>query len=113
MPAPARWDIFCQVVDNFGDAGVSWRLARQLALEHGLDVTLWLDDIAALARMAPGVDPRVDMQVASGITLRRWTEPFPSVEPAEVVVEAFGCSLPDSYLAAMAVRVQRPAWFRH
>jgi ATP-binding cassette subfamily F protein 3 len=29
---PARWDLFCKVVDNFGDAGVSWRLARQLVL---------------------------------------------------------------------------------
>ena len=24
------WDIFCSVVDNFGDIGVTWRLARQL-----------------------------------------------------------------------------------
>lgn len=24
------WDVFCSVVDNFGDIGVTWRLARQL-----------------------------------------------------------------------------------
>ena len=30
-----------RVVDNYGDAGVCWRLARQLAAEHALDVTLW------------------------------------------------------------------------
>ncbi|MDO9602214.1 MAG: elongation factor P maturation arginine rhamnosyltransferase EarP, partial [Rhodocyclaceae bacterium] len=28
-------DIFCAVIDNLGDAGVCWRLARQLAREHG------------------------------------------------------------------------------
>ena len=26
-PAPLRWDIFCNVIDNFGDIGVCWRLA--------------------------------------------------------------------------------------
>jgi hypothetical protein len=46
MPAVARWDIFCRIVDNYGDAGVCWRLARQLATEHALDVTLWQDDLA-------------------------------------------------------------------
>jgi len=40
-----RWDLFCKVVDNYGDAGVCWRLARQLAAEHALTVTLWIDDV--------------------------------------------------------------------
>ena len=29
------WDIFCTVVDNYGDIGVTWRLARQLVAEQG------------------------------------------------------------------------------
>ena len=33
-----RCDIFCNVIDNYGDIGVCWRLARQLANEHGLAV---------------------------------------------------------------------------
>ena len=44
------WDIFCKVVDNFGDAGVTWRLARQLAGEHGLKVRLWIDDLGAFVK---------------------------------------------------------------
>ena len=55
MPAQ-RFDIFCKVVDNFGDAGVSWRLARQLVREHGIAVTLWIDALASLAKIAPDVD---------------------------------------------------------
>jgi cation:H+ antiporter len=31
-------DIFCNVIDNYGDVGVSWRLARQLANEHDIAV---------------------------------------------------------------------------
>ena len=25
------WDLFCRVIDNHGDLGVCWRLARDLA----------------------------------------------------------------------------------
>mgnify|MGYP000340692020 CR=1 FL=1 len=46
----ARWDIFCSVVDNYGDIGVTWRLARQLALEYGLEVRLWVDEPGAFRR---------------------------------------------------------------
>ena len=64
MPPSLRWDIFCRVVDNFGDAGVSWRLARQLAREHGIAVTLWIDDVASLARFVPDVRTDVVDQAA-------------------------------------------------
>ena len=100
----SRWDIFCRVVDNYGDAGVCWRLARQLAWEHSLEVTLWQDDLAPLARIAPGVDRERDVQQAMGVTIRRWTEPFVARAPADVVVEAFGCGLPESYVAAMVAQ---------
>ena len=48
QPDGQRWDVFCRVVDNYGDVGVSWRLARQLAREHGKQVRLWLDDLTVL-----------------------------------------------------------------
>ena len=41
---PFDWDIFCAVVDNFGDIGVTWRLARQLQREGHGKVRLWVDD---------------------------------------------------------------------
>jgi len=104
------WDIFCAVVDNYGDIGVSWRLARQLAGERKLRVRLWVDDLAPLARICPGVDPQLDQQQAQGVELRRWREPFPQVEPADIVVEAFACNPPASYVAAMAARQPKPVW---
>jgi uncharacterized repeat protein (TIGR03837 family) len=94
ITAPNRWDIFARVVDNFGDAAVSWRLARQLAGEHGRDVVLWLDQLAPLARIAPDVVGDRSTQRAHGVTVRHWTDPFPAAEPADVVVEAFGCGRP-------------------
>ncbi|TFZ32723.1 DUF2331 family protein, partial [Pseudomonas syringae] len=58
----ASWDICCSVVDNYGDAAVTWRLARQLAAEHGRPVRLWIDDLAALVRLRPGAAPQARPQ---------------------------------------------------
>jgi uncharacterized repeat protein (TIGR03837 family) len=111
MPDAARWEIFCKVVDNYGDAGVCWRLARQLATEHALQVTLWLDDLDALARIAKDVVPERAAQEIAGVTLRRWTDPLADAAPAAVVVEAFGCGLPEECVAAMARMPVAPLWF--
>jgi uncharacterized repeat protein (TIGR03837 family) len=66
------WDIFCTVIDNFGDIGVTWRLARQLAAEHGVAVRLWVDDLAAFRRIWPAVDPALSVQWVG-------TEPSPEI----------------------------------
>ena len=65
--ARTHWDIFCKVVDNYGDIGVAWRLARQLAAEYGLHVRLWVDDLASFARLAPALDPALDVQTLCGV----------------------------------------------
>lgn len=104
------WDIFCRVVDNFGDIGVSLRLARGLACDHGCRVRLWVDDWAALARLCPEAAQVAEGLKVGGVELHSWREPFPAVTPARKVVEAFACELPESYLAAMAVCQTRPVW---
>ena len=110
MPSERSWDIFCTVVDNYGDIGVCWRLARQLSAEHGLQVRLWVDHLEAFRRICPEVDPRIPAQRIRGVEIRPWTDPMPAVEPADVVVEAFACPLPEDYLAAMAARERKPRW---
>ncbi len=98
---PISCDIFCSVVDNLGDAGVCWRLARQLAREQRWAVRLWIDDVAALAGLRPGIDAALDAQAIDGVEVRRWHKAFPEVAPAQIVIEAFACELPASYVAAM------------
>ncbi len=108
MPSPATslsWDLFCRVIDNYGDAAVTWRLARQLAGEHGGDVHLYIDrpDVLGALRPAPlpggGQVQVLPMARADG-----------NGRPADVVVEAFGCGLPDAYLAALVARARAPVW---
>ncbi len=54
MSKPEPCDIFCAVVDNYGDIGVCWRLARQLAHEHNLEMRLWVDDpVRTMPRSQP------------------------------------------------------------
>lgn len=108
---PTRsWDIFCTVVDNYGDIGVCWRLARQLAREHGLSVRLWVDRLDAFQRIAPEIDPDQDTQRHAGVEIRRWREPFPPVAPHAVVIEAFACHLPPTFVQAMAAMPAPPLW---
>ena len=106
----ARWDIFCSVVDNYGDIGVTWRLARQLAAEQGHALRLWVDDLGAFVRLCPDASASVESQHCSGVEVRQWCEPFPLVEPADVVIEAFACQLPPSYIEAMAASGSRRLW---
>jgi uncharacterized repeat protein (TIGR03837 family) len=104
------WDLFCQVVDNYGDIGVSWRLARLLHAEQGAPVRLWVDDLASFAVIEPRIDAAADVQHVEGIEVRRWRDPFPDVQPGDAVIEAFGCRLPDAFLYAMARRDRAPVW---
>ena len=102
MKPRTHWDIFCNVVDNYGDIGVCWRLARQLAHEHSLQVRLWVDDLVSFAKLAPALDAACSRQMLCGVEIRHWVTPFPETDPAHVVIEAFACTLPENYVAAMA-----------
>ena len=107
-----RCDIFCNVIDNFGDMGVCWRLARQLVGEYGLYVRLWVDDLAAFSRICPGLNPLLRAQVCLGVDIRLWQSDFPAVGvmPGEIVIEAFACHLPEAFVEAMAERRPKPVW---
>lgn len=111
MPVPkTRWDIFCTVVDNYGDIGVTWRLARQLVAEHGLAVRLWVDELRAFERICPEIDIHLAQQSQQGVDVRHWPSDWPQTEAADVVIAAFACQLPSAYMGAMAERQQPPLW---
>lgn len=105
------WDVFCRVIDNFGDIGVSWRLARQLTQEHDFAVRLWVDDLQAFQRICPAVAPQADWQTIEGVQIARWYEECitSDVISADVVIEAFACQLPEDYIALMR-RKQKVLW---
>lgn len=95
METGKLWDIFCKVIDNFGDIGVGWRLAVGLAA-RGERVRLWVDDASALDWMAP--------EGAPGVEVRPWTQPIQTgnLVPGDILVETFGCQIAPEFIAAYA-----------
>lgn len=93
-PAALQWDIFCRVIDNFGDIGVCWRLAADLAT-RGQRVRLWTDDASALAWLAPQGCPGVEVRAWGGLLA-------PHEAPTQVLVEAFGCDIAPEFIADSA-----------
>ncbi|MBI1394944.1 MAG: elongation factor P maturation arginine rhamnosyltransferase EarP [Betaproteobacteria bacterium] len=110
MTAAVSWDIFCNVVDHFGDVGVSWRLARQLHAEHGARVRLFVDDLETFHVLCADVSPALESQEVAGVTIRKWTSPLSFGDPADVAIDAFGSRAPEAYLEAMARRRHAPVW---
>ncbi len=102
------FDIFCRVIDNHGDLGVCWRLSTDLA-QRGHRVRLWVDDASALAWMAP--------QGHTGVEVRAWPTEAElqalsnnaTFHIADVVIEAFGCELPEAFQALMVCDAP-PVW---
>jgi uncharacterized repeat protein (TIGR03837 family) len=109
--AALHFAIFCRVVDNYGDAGVCWRLARQLARE-GLAsaVDLWIDRPDTLAAIEPRVASAAGNAVeVDGVRLQRW-HGEPDVPPVRVVLTAFGCEPPAPVRARLAGGPDGPLW---
>jgi uncharacterized repeat protein (TIGR03837 family) len=109
MKTHRLWDIFCTVIDNHGDLGVCWRLTRQL-LAQGQSVRLWVDDASALNWMAPEAHALAHLQVLPWSDASQ-SELLHCLRPADVWIEAFGCTLPEAFVAhGVATHAQQPAW---
>jgi uncharacterized repeat protein (TIGR03837 family) len=114
LPGPGkpvrRADVFCRVIDNFGDAGICWRLCRQLAAEHGWRMRLWIDRPPALfplAGLAPGPLPVEH----AGVHICLWDEaPDFHDDLPDCVIEAFACRMPDPLLVRLAAAPEKPVW---
>lgn len=103
------WDIFCTVIDNHGDLGVCWRLTCQL-LAKDQSVRLWVDDASVLVWMAPEAQTLPHLQVLPWAAASQ-SEVLTSLKPADVWIEAFGCTLPEAFVAhGVATQPQQPAW---
>lgn len=80
-------DVFCQIVDNYGDAGFSYRFARTYKRRHPQAIVrLFADKPSALDQLRINAD---------GIEIYPFT--YNPEKLAALVVETFGCQLPENY----------------
>jgi len=99
-------DILCRVVDNYGDIGVAYRLAKALSdLDPELRLRLVVDGLPAFHALAPEVDPTKESQDFRGWKLLTW-DPSPEIVASvygrgrpRFVVECFACGKPDWFEA--------------
>lgn len=107
---PQRWDIFCKIVDNFGDIGVCWRLSQQLANTHRRRVRLYIDDVYIASKIIPQFEPTRQTQTINNVTILPW--PTSHSPMPDVVVENFSCGLPPCYTEQMVAQkeIQPVRW---
>ncbi len=105
-----RYDVFCRIVDNFGDAAVCWRLAWQLANEHAHQVRLWIDLPNALGVLRPDLDRSLPRQFLERVEVIHWSAQIAFDDPRDVVIEGFSCGLPEKYFNSMVTRNKPPLW---
>ncbi|MBP6563322.1 MAG: elongation factor P maturation arginine rhamnosyltransferase EarP [Neisseriaceae bacterium] len=102
MSHSSSW-LFCQVIDNFGDIGVCWRLAQNLRQEG--PVVLWVDDLTRFQALCPQVDTTQWVQTVEQVTVVFWTAQtgqhvsLSALPAPRVVIEAFACTLPTEVMA--------------
>jgi uncharacterized repeat protein (TIGR03837 family) len=101
------WDIFCNVVDNFGDIGVCWRLACNLAA-RGKRVRLWVDDVSPLAWMAPSGHPNVEV-----IDCKNGLPNDQDYVLGDVLVDTFDCEFAINLIATKAINTLARGEFTH
>jgi uncharacterized repeat protein (TIGR03837 family) len=103
-PTPiSTWDIFCKVIDNYGDIGVCWRLCQALAAREQA-VRLVVDDASALNWMKSLSDSNAPSVQFEPVEVLPWHQIDKIKHPSDVVIESFGCELPESYVAKMSLK---------
>jgi len=101
-----RADIFCRVIDNFGDIGVTWRLVRQLQREYHWQIRLWVDELNSFQRLEPRVSIAATQNI-DGIDIIHWPQST-DFTPAPIVIATFSCDLPDPYVENMRAQHNHP-----
>lgn len=95
-------DIFCEIIDNFGDIGVVYRLAKELKNLYGdrVEIRVFLnrvDEFISINKKAK----LVEYQEIDGIiyiTNEYLAKNICTFSPANVIIEAFGCNILEKYL---------------
>ena len=86
--------VLCRVIDNLGDAGVCWRLCRQLVREHDCRVTLFIDDRAALAQVLDTTGRLPDVE--------DWPTTATALPAVDALICAFACEPPPAWRTRLA-----------
>lgn len=100
--------VFVRVIDNYGDAGVGWRLSCLLAEYLHMHVRLWIDDTDALNKLVPAPEKQARITIEAWQGDAMMQQQLSAAADPILVIETFGCELPPQVLERM--RQCRPLW---
>lgn len=97
-------DILCKVVDNYGDIGLVYRLAKAISeTESKVEIRLHVDNLKAFSAIKPEIDPSKQVQKLGDWTVLGWGIGRADLEKAcsaqelpRFVVECFACGRPEA-----------------
>lgn len=95
--------ILCKVVDNYGDIGFVYRLAKAIyACDKNLRLRLVVDGLDAFSKLEPRIDPGQLYQKLDMLEVYSWNMPENNgspeayfLDPPLFVLECFACGRPD------------------
>ncbi|AGF48887.1 elongation factor P maturation arginine rhamnosyltransferase EarP [Candidatus Kinetoplastidibacterium galati] len=104
-------DIFCKIIDNYGDIGFCWRLAKNLSCDYKWTIRLIVDDLKVFSFINEEVNSTIDSQVLMNINIVKW-EVFlkQKLNPSKIIIETFSCDIPDSLKKIIARNVNIFTW---
>ena len=91
-------DVFCDVIDNFGDAGVCLRLCRDFSKKN-YEVRLFCNNVNILNKITNSEDASNRF-----LSLLSWPDKNMDYSPSEVVIQAFSVRLPDNLIKKIKTR---------
>lgn len=95
-------DIFCEIIDNFGDIGVVYRVAKELKkiYNNQVKIRVILNRIDEFLSINPSAK-NLEIQEIDGIcygTYEYIKKNMCTFSTANVIIEAFGCTIPEEYM---------------
>ena len=94
-------DIFCEIIDNFGDIGVVYRISKELKNFYQnarIRIVLnRLDEFKAINKKATDAEYQ-EIDGLIFVTEKYVRENIESFQTADLFIEAFGCDVPEEYV---------------
>lgn len=98
---PNSIDIFCDVIDNFGDIGVVYRFAKEMKILYSDSrIRVILNKLDELVKINKEAE-RVNIQDINGVTYIYedfFKKNFSQFGVSDIMIEAFGCNIFDDYV---------------
>jgi uncharacterized repeat protein (TIGR03837 family) len=90
-------DIFCDIIDNYGDIGVVYRLSKELS-KKGYNVRIFSNKFSEIEKIIKNFSAKKNFQKLNNIEFINLDEPLQVSYTANIIIESFGCNIPDEYI---------------